>query len=168
MIVVDRRKLKFLLAGRELEVTIDRQPVKPYKRHHVYAVGITGAHGTCHAEVLAVTVSDEGVVLRIKHAPGGADQPRMLGRTTDYTTVGDPLDAGESLTAAEQELVSAEGTMRWLQERAYRESVRQGLFLHERLRELETAHSRGELDASRQLAAIRRRIEALEAKRKAA
>lgn len=156
MIVVDRRKMKFLLAGRELEVTMDAQPKRPYRVHHVYAVGITGKRGTCHAEVLEVTVLEEGVRLRIRHAPGGADRTRFLARKSGYTVISDPLDAGAVPPVSAVSLIAADARARFAATRA--QDV-----LQQRLRSLairlRAASKLGDLEAVRE---IRRELEDVE------
>lgn len=165
MIRIEPARLKFLLAGRVVSVELQHMPAREYHKGRSYAVAVPGARrASCYAQVLEV----DGLTLRLRNAPEAGDVPRMLRRKGGYSSVGDPLDAGEALSEGEQERQSALGSLRQEQERVLRAAAVERLELSERLRRLERAHGRGELDASRQLAAIRRRIEALEAKRRAA
>ena len=164
MIVISRERLKFLLAGRELDVVLDRMPARPYKRGRVYAVGLTHRKTTCHAEILSVTDSPDFVALRLRIAPAASDRPRMLARKSGYTELSDPLDAGEALSVADLEQYARENGTRFIEDR---EAERGAMPLADRLKDLERRAAAGDQQAKRHLFVIRQRVEAAEKRRAA-
>lgn len=90
VIVVDRSKLKFLLAGRSLLVKVSRE----HRKGRTYAVGTSYKNTICRVEVLEVVPLPDGWRLEIRRVT--EDTPRLLaanpaGMRTDYVT--DPLKA---------------------------------------------------------------------------
>ena len=96
-------------------------------------------------------------------------KPRYLAPATGYTTspqrAVDDLECVDSHTQREFSQEAHARDHRRNDERRERHEAR---LLEDRVRELRLAHERGDLDASRILAGIRRRVEAGENKRKAA
>lgn len=103
MIIIDKPKLKFLLAGRAVQIEAGRE----YRKGRSYALGLSHKRSICRVEVLDVDGSDEmGWVLSVKLA--STDTPRLLaadpaGMRSDY--VSDPQKAArgepEALTDAQ-------------------------------------------------------------------
>ena len=61
MIVVDKRKLRFLLAGRTLELSAGRE----YRKGRDYAVGVNRKQ-ICRATILSCEPAADGFVIRIR------------------------------------------------------------------------------------------------------
>jgi hypothetical protein len=117
------------------------------------------------AQPLWLLLATTSTLLQAALAPH-QQPPRLLGRRTGYTDKPHLALAGEpeAVDRDTQHQLTHHGTHNWMAELAQREHENAARHLGERLLDLERAHNRGELDASRQLAAIRRRIEALEHK----
>jgi hypothetical protein len=76
VIVIDRAKVKFLLAGRALTVE-DRDPER-YRRGRTYALGTSHRRSICRVEVLAVEAG------QIKVRLARVDKPLLLARSSQY------------------------------------------------------------------------------------
>lgn len=166
MILIDSRRLKFLQAGRE--ITITTSSARDYHKGRTYAAGVRHNHTVLRVYVVKAVPTDDGLELTIRASL--EDEVRLLGKNGGYVT--NPAQAlreePEAVDRATEKRLVALGTLTWAQARAVKQAELDARALHHRLGEIEAAHARGEFDASRQLAAIRRRIEALEAKRRAA
>lgn len=81
MIIIDKPKLKFLLAGRSLTITVpDRK--RPYRAKRIYAVGLTHRRSVCHAEILGIEQTADGIRLQIRQA--SIDQPNLLAARSEF------------------------------------------------------------------------------------
>lgn len=109
MIVVDKAKLRFLLAGRTLEVDVTRE----YRRGRSYALGTSNTRSVCRVQVLErVELEDGSWKLTIRQS---ADAPRLLaarpGPGRDY--VSDPhlamRDEPEAVDSTTLDRFAAEG-----------------------------------------------------------
>lgn len=97
MIVVDKPKLKFLLAGRTITVTVNSDR---YKRGRSYAVGT--AHNkasTCTATVLGIRVTDSGRELEIVQNKEGEERYLSRSVARGYTTKPEEAIPDEGATA---------------------------------------------------------------------
>lgn len=161
MILIDKPRLKFLLAGREITLAIDPGQREYHKGRH-YSVGIHHNRTICRAQVMRLRAGAEGVELTLKLAE--TEPPRLLGRTGGYVT--DPAmalpDEPEAVDASTQDRLSELGTLRWQHFNAQRENEKLARSLSIRLRD---AQRRGDAD---ELARIRAEIERLEDRIRAA
>lgn len=155
MILIDKPRLKFLLAGREITVTVNPGRCE-FRRGRQYSIGIHHNKTICRAQLIKAHDVDQGLEMTLKLAE--VDPFRLLGRTGGYVT--DPAlalpDEPEAVDAATQEHLSTLGTLRWQHHNADRENERLARSLSIRLRD---AQKRGDAD---ELARIRRELERLE------
>lgn len=164
MILVDKPKLKFLLAGR---VVLVGSSHGNYRKGRTYAVGTRANRTICRVEVVKVVATADGFDLSIRQAT--EDKPRLLARNpgaqrADY--VSEPsaaaADEPEAVDAETQRKLTELGTVRWGQEFALREAQRLSAHLHERLAALEREAKRpGAADVSGELRVIRARLKRL-------
>lgn len=90
MIVVDRGRLKFLLAGRAVTVDVTRE----YRRHGVYALGISPRKSSCRVQVVERFRLNDGTWrLTIKRLSG--DEVRLFKRSGSYATAPVELDPAD-------------------------------------------------------------------------
>lgn len=172
MILIEKGQLRFLLAGRPIEVDVTRE----HRKHRAYAVGIRHNRTLCHIEVTAIEKLPAGWKLTIRKLTG--DQVRLFSRSGGYVTA--PVEANpddpdvlrgadfhepEAVDEETQEQLTELGTLRWRQEHALRESERATVALHERLAALERETKRpGAPDLSKQMRVVRQRIDRLHAR----
>lgn len=167
MIVVDKPKLKFLLAGRTITVTVNSDR---YKRGHSYSVSTAHSKAAiCRVVVVARTViatGDGAFELAIRQ--DRTDEPLLLalnpaGQGRDYVSVHEPhaLQEPEPVDAASREKMSAEAHQRFTSQRATRPEERETMKLHERLRDLEARYAAGEASLGPDLRVVRQRLQAL-------
>lgn len=64
MILIDKPKLKFLLAGRAVNIEVSSPR---YTKGRVYSVGLRHSRTICRAEVLTILTLENGYELRLKH-----------------------------------------------------------------------------------------------------
>jgi hypothetical protein len=64
MIIVDSRKLRFLLAGRTLTIASAHR----YRQGREYPLGVRQGHVVCHVHVLACTAAESGFALEVRQA----------------------------------------------------------------------------------------------------
>ena len=85
MILLDKAKLKFLLAGRAIDVDVPRA----YDKRRIYSVGVRPKHAVCRAQILNATETADGWTLTIRQHT--EDVPVFLAANpgairADYTT----------------------------------------------------------------------------------
>lgn len=76
MIVIERPKLRFLMAGRAVDVEVP-EPAR-YRKGRVYALGVTHQNTTCRVEVMAVT--EAAIKVRLPQI----DKPLLLAKRSQY------------------------------------------------------------------------------------
>lgn len=157
MILIDRPRLKFLLAGREVTVTVEHGQ-RDYRRGRVYSVGVHHNRTVCRAQLLKLVDLGDGAELTLRRAE--VEEPRLLGRTGGY--VNHPTralrDEPEAVDARTQERLTELGAARWEAHNAERENERTARSLAIRIKD---AQRRGDAD---ELGRIAREIGRLEAR----
>ena len=158
MLVVERRQLRFLNAGRRLAITVV-DPAR-YKVGRAYALGVVPNREICRVEVLEL--GDETITVRL----ASTDRPRFLAARSQYLYTDNPAQAmkgePEAVDAASQQRMSAQaGASR----DASRAAENAGAPLPERLRALEELAAAGNSEAARHLHVIKQRLENAERRR---
>ena len=75
MILIDKPKLKFLLAGRQIDVDVNRA----YRKGRVYAVGVRhNKPATCRVQILECKAQENGWTIRVQRLSG--DIVRLMTR----------------------------------------------------------------------------------------
>jgi len=102
MIIVDRRRLRFLQAGRVITVDVQRR----YKTGRDHDCGARAEHVVCRVHVLSCTRGERGYTLELKRA-----QPKPIylaanpaAQRGDYTT--NPARAARDETGAIEAVIS--------------------------------------------------------------
>ena len=87
MIVIEKQKLRFLLAGHPL--TITGINTTRYRRGRTYALGITHKHSICRVEIIELQPTSETMRVRLANI----DPPRLLAARSEYGYTDDPAKA---------------------------------------------------------------------------
>lgn len=114
LIVVEKPKLKFLLAGRPIQVDVRRE----YRKGRIYAIALPDRRSSvCRAMILDALETDLGIWrVTIRHA--AEDRPRLLaarlgGPQGDYTDRLDRAAYGEPEPLSASDLDRYGSTSRW-------------------------------------------------------
>lgn len=133
MILIDKPKLKFLQAGRQ--VTITTSSTRTYRKGRSYAAGVKANHTLLRVFVIKAVPTDDGVELTI--CASAEDEIRLLGKNGGY--VSDPAQAlrrePEAVDRATAKRLVALGTARWQKEHQAREDERLARTLAIRLKD---------------------------------
>lgn len=149
MIIVDKPKLKFLLAGREVQVTSPRTPSREYRVSHHYSIGTRHNHAICRVLIVRADLGELEWVLTVRLSE--AEPARLLGKTGGYTS--DPGramddDPGEAVDSATQTRLTDLGTIRWQEARLEQQQRMMARSLAVRLKD---AQRRGDPDELRRI-----------------
>lgn len=157
MILIDKGRLKFLLAGREIDLTINPGK-REYHAGRSYAVGTRHNHTICRAKLRKLTeLSDSEITMKLVLSED--DQFRLLGKTGGYVSSPSKAmddDPGEAVDKETQDKLTELGTLRWRRENAERDHERTKRSLRVRIND---ALKRDDVAALRRLRVEMERVE---------
>jgi hypothetical protein len=156
MIIIDKPKLKFLLAGRAITITVR---TGDYRKGRIYAVGL--AHNrpaTCKATIEDIKPLEHGFQLRIVQNREAPERYLARSMARGYTYRPEqaiPDEGATALSLEDLERISSAGRARFEQERSERTSTQTH---EERLTDLLARAAAGDRQAQRHLFMIEKHL----------
>lgn len=152
MIIIDKPRMRFLLAGRTL--TVETTNPTQYRKGRNYSVGVRHNRTVCRVEILHIDETSGTIQIRQQILQA---EPNLLARYSQYGYTSNPAQAmfGEPEAPTHDQLEQAR---RWERQEA-------GTALPDRIRVLERRAHQGDQQAQRHLFVIQQRLLAAEQRR---